>query len=132
MALDSGARTDVSTVQTMFKTDLDGAAIEFWINVAYPVVDDVEAAGTSLSDPQLARLEAVYAAGLMETQDPRIQSGTRESGQVDFGDRQSYMALAEQLDDTGTIQNQNAPTVSFDVYPDDESFDDPYGYYDPY
>lgn len=131
ITLDSDARTDLTTVRAIFDTRLDDDALTFWINAAYPAIDDVEAAGSGLTDAQLARLEAIWAAHLASTQDPRAQSQSGASRSIDYGDRQSYRAMAEQLDDTGTLESTGRPTVDFQVLPNDDEYSES-GTYDPY
>lgn len=103
ITLDADARTDVSTVKAAFDTRLDDDAITFWINVAYPDIDDVENAGTALDADELSRLEALWAMHKASTQDPRMESMSSESRSADYGDRPTYRDRALELDDTGVL-----------------------------
>lgn len=115
ISLDSDARADVDTVKAAFDTSLSDDAIKFWINTAYPDIDEVEAAGTSLSSDDLARLEAIWAMHKASAQDPRAESISGASRSVDYGDRPSYRQMAEEMDDTSVLAGKGKPSASIEV-----------------
>jgi len=122
------ARTDTTSVQEIFDTDLDTASLDAWIDIANTVVDDVEGVDSSLSASRLEQIEKLLAAGYAAIQDPRITSTSRETASVNYQRDNTeypneYIASAVAVDPTGVIANQFKQTATLSV-PDARGIND--------
>jgi len=114
------ARTDTTSVQEIFDTDLSTDSLEAWIDVANSVVNDVEGVDPSISDTRLEQIEKLLAAGYAANQDPRINSASRETASVNYQRDNTeypneYIASAVAVDPTGVIADQFKRTATLSV-----------------
>lgn len=112
-------RTDPTTVKETFDTDLSDSAVSDWISRASHLVDDIAAADPSITDARLTDIEGLVAQHFAASQDPRIQSGERESasvayqGQTGMGfESTQYGQAALELDPTGLLGEDPSFTLS--------------------
>lgn len=121
------ARVTASELNEVFDTDLSNTALDAWIDTAHTVVNDVEGVDSSLSDDRLTQIEKMLAAGYASAQDPRLDSGSRETASVNYQRNDDYpndyFGLAVALDPTGVIANQFKRTATLSV-PDARGIDD--------
>jgi len=113
------SRTNPTDVKNTFDTDLSDSAVEDWIGIATEIVDDVEGVNSSLSNSRLEKIERLLAQHFASSQDPRINSTSRETASVNY-QRDSdyateYMATAVSLDPTGVVASLNKRTATLDV-----------------
>ena len=113
------ARTNPTDVKATFDTELSDAQVSDWINIANEIVDRVAKADSSLPSTLLEKMEKLLAQGYAAMQDPRIESGRRESAQVSYQRSDDmpndYFAAAATLDTTGVIENLFKPQAGLSV-----------------
>jgi len=116
-------------VKEIFDTSLSESAIQTWIDIGQPFIDDI-AAESNLSQSELDNIHKLVTAHLASAQDQRIESTSRETGSMTYRGETgmdwmgtTYGQRAVALDPTGTLKESSKPKASLSV-PDSKGIDD--------
>ncbi len=117
------ARTDTTSFNETFDTDLSDSAIQAWIDSASLEVDEIAERDPSLSANRLEQIELRLAQAMATGQDPRIDSTSRETASVDYGEQTDYWDMAVGMDPTGYLSGWGLPKAGLSV-PDTKGVDE--------
>ncbi len=117
------ARTTLSDFKETFDSDLSDSAIQAWIDSASLEVDEIADRDSSIKSARLEEIELRLAQAMATGQDPRIDSASRETASVNYGEQTNYWDMAVGMDPTGYLSGWGKPKAGFSV-PDTKGIDD--------
>ncbi len=109
------SRIDPDEFKKTFDTDLSDGAIQAWLDGASLDVDEIQQRDSSISSERLEQIELRLAQAKATGQDPRIDSASRETGSVSYGENMDYWSMAVGLDPTGYLSGYGKPKAGMSV-----------------
>jgi len=120
-------RITEAQLKDVFDTDLSSASLTEWIEIANEITNDIAGVDSSLSDTRLEKIELMLSAHYASTQDPRLESASRETASASYQRNKQYatdyMASAVSLDPTGVVAALNKEAATLRV-PDARGIND--------